>query len=110
MRFDGALALSALLVLCTGCGAEDLFFVSRAGADMPVGVRGADPTQSLILYLHGGPAGSAFRDRLQPVFAQLEESHAVAYWDQRASGLAQGDPSPPTFTLPSFVEDLDLVV
>lgn len=102
--------LGATLAVLPACGSGDLFFVSREGADMPVWVRGGDPGGTLILYVHGGPGGSAYLDRLYPVFAELEEAYAMAYWDQRATGLSQGDPAAATFTLESFVKDMGLVV
>ncbi len=88
----------------------DHFFISNAGAEMPVYVKGNIESGVFILFLHGGPGGSASLPSFMPVSKELEGNYAFVYWDQRGSGLAQGNPDPSTFTVEQFVEDLDLVV
>lgn len=98
----------------TGCESDsvlldDHFFVDNNGAIMPVMVRGNMESNNLVLFLHGGPGGSASQAAFLPAFKDLEEDYLMAYWDQRASGLSQGNPDESTFTLGQFVEDLDFV-
>ena len=77
---------------------------------MPVWVKGNLASGVFLLNLHGGPGGSSMIATLVPAMQELEENYAVVYWDQRASGLSQGNALPATFTLDQFVEDTDLLV
>jgi pimeloyl-ACP methyl ester carboxylesterase len=88
----------------------DYFFVRNAGADMPVWVTGNLESETMVLFLHGGPGGNSSTASLFPAFSELEGSYTLAYWDQRASGLSQGNPGVETYTVDQFVEDMDLVV
>lgn len=89
---------------------EDHFFVSNDGSSMPVYVKGNFESNVIILFLHGGPGGNASQATFIPSFKELEELYAVAYWDQRGSGLSQGNPSKETFTVNQFVEDTYYVI
>lgn len=89
---------------------DDHFFVKNDDATMPVVVRGNLESEVVVIFLHGGPGGNASTVTFLPVFQELENDYAIAYWDQRASGLAQGNPDKSTFTVEQFVEDLDMVV
>lgn len=109
------LIILAGINLLTACESESLlledhFFVENKGAIMPVQVRGNPESNNMVLFLHGGPGGSASQAAFLPAFQDLEQNHLMAYWDQRASGLSQGNPEESTFTLKQFVEDLDKVV
>ena len=86
------------------------FFVKNKGAEMPVYVKGNTASNTFILFLHGGPGGNASLPSFMPVSKELEKDYAFAYWDQRGSGLSQGNPDASTFTVEQFVEDLDLVI
>jgi pimeloyl-ACP methyl ester carboxylesterase len=89
----------------------DYFFLRNKGADMPIWVRGNKASKVFILLLHGGPGGSTSHGYIaNKAFQELEKQYAVVYWDQRASGISQGNPDPATITIPQFVEDLDKVV
>ncbi len=84
---------------------EDHFFVSNDDAIMPVYIRGNLESNVIILFLHGGPGGNASAATFIPSFQEIENSYAMAYWDQRASGLSQGNPDKSTFSIEQFVED-----
>ena len=109
-----ALVLLVSVAFLAGCSTYytegDFFFVRDDGADMPVWVTGNVDSETMILFLHGGPGGNSSTASLFPAFAELEADYAVAYWDQRASGLSQGNPSVDTYTVEQFVEDTDIVV
>ncbi len=101
--------------LFSGCESEsilldDHFFVENAGAIMPVLVRGNLESNNIVLFLHGGPGGSASQAAFLPAFKDLEDQYLMAYWDQRASGLSQGNPDESTYTVEQFTADLDVVV
>lgn len=109
----GLIAIS--LGLNSACTKEsnykgDHFFIKNAGAEMPVLVKGNVDSKIIILFLHGGPGGNASLPSFMPVSKELENDFAFAYWDQRGSGLAMGNPEASTFTVAQFVDDLDLVV
>lgn len=105
-----ALLLAALL---TGCGRlqteGDFFFVRSAGADLPVWVRGNTDSGVFMVVLAGGPGDSGM-SYVSPVTESLEEKYAVVYWDQRAAGVAQGNPTPETISLEQFVADTHAVI
>lgn len=88
----------------------DHFFIESKGATMPVIIKGNIESKTFIIFLHGGPGGNASLPSFMPVSKELEKDFAFAYWDQRGSGLSQGNPSASTFTVDQFVEDLDLVI
>ena len=108
------LLISALALAALGCGDRltegDYYHVHRAGADLPIWVRGNLDSGVFIVTLHGGPGDSGHDFTLSRGFEALEQDYAVIYWDQRASGLAKGNPSPDTFTLEDFVADTDAIV
>lgn len=104
-----------LILVITSCSKEEVllsdhFFIENDGATMPVLVRGNLNSGVIVLFLHGGPGGNASQASFLPSFQDLEEDVAIAYWDQRASGLAQGNPNKSTFTVEQFVEDADYVI
>lgn len=101
--------------IITACKKEkyfdgDHFFIKNKGAEMPVFVKGNLESNTVIIFLHGGPGGNASLPSFMPVSKDIEKDFAFAYWDQRGSGLSQGNPDASTFTVDQFVEDLDLVV
>lgn len=108
--------LLILVLIASSCNKVDIsidrdhFFVSNDDATMPVYVRGNLESDVIILFLHGGPGGNASQATFIPSFQEIENSFAIAYWDQRASGLSQGNPDKSTFTVEQFVEDTYFVV
>jgi proline iminopeptidase len=108
------LAILATITI-TSCKKEtyydgDHFFIKNAGAEMPVYIKGNTDSRTFILFVHGGPGSNASLVSFLPVAKELEKEYAFVYWDQRGSGLSQGNPDPSTFTVEQFVEDLDLVI
>jgi pimeloyl-ACP methyl ester carboxylesterase len=104
-----------MAVFLSACNQElltegDYFFLRSEGAEMPVWVKGNKRSNVFILFLHGGPGGTAHEYIKAPAFKRLEQDYALVYWDQRASGLSQGNPAPEANTLAQFVTDLDKVV
>lgn len=89
---------------------SNFFFIRHHKADMPVWVRGNLESGIFIIYLHGGPGGSSFIDIQNDFFSDIEDKHAVVYYDQRASGNSIGKSDNDLLTLDQFVEDLDVVV
>lgn len=107
-RLIGLLLAAIALV---GCGpSPSTFHVRSEGADMPIAVQGNMASGKLLLFVHGGPGGTSIARIGARAFSRLERSAAIAYWDQRASGNAQGQVQPESLELDRYADDLDLVV
>ena len=90
----GALVLLALALASCGSALEgpphqEVLFLRHKGADMNIWVRGNIESKVVILVVHGGAGGNSaayvpdYKDN-------LEKDYAIAYWDQRHGGSAQG--------------------
>lgn len=89
--------------------ADEIFWLSNKGADMPIWVKGNTASKVMILFLHGGPGDGSYR------YAgfqtdQLWKHYAVAYWDQRDAGAAAGNNNYSNLTLDQMIEDLEKLV
>jgi proline iminopeptidase len=88
----------------------DFFFLVHKKAQMPVAVRGNLSSNVLIVFLHGGPGGTALQKIGLPAFRDLEQRYATVFWDQRGSGSSQGNSPGSLLNLDQFTEDLDKLV
>ena len=61
------------------------FCLKNKEASMPVVIRGKVNSDVLILFLHGGPGGTAMKKIGTRAFNGLEEEFGVVYWDQRGA-------------------------
>ena len=93
-----------------GNNIQDFFYVENQGAKMPVLVEGNIDSGVIVLWVHGGPGGTAIGFQNDTyITQQLEPKFAVAYWDQRAAGGSQGSNTPP-LTLNQYADDLKKLV
>jgi proline-specific peptidase len=104
-----------VLLVIVSCGDDtflkgDFFYLVSKGAQMPVSVRGNKSSGVFILFVHGGPGGTAFQKIGLPAFNELEKDYAMVFWDQRGSGASQGNSDDRLLNLNQFVEDLDKVI
>lgn len=115
------LILPILILLNTACQkdhfsfseqADDFFFLRNEGADMPIWVKGNTASNNFIVFLHGGPGGSAFLvDEFFEAFTdELEANYGMVYWEQRAAGTTQGNYNASKLTPAQFVEDLEKLI
>ena len=78
-----------LLLLCTTLRAqvpvEKAYAVQIGGIDQWVEVRGNDSSKPLLLWLHGGPGGSAM-GIAETCTKKLRKDFIVVHWDQRGTG------------------------
>ena len=89
--------------------ANEMFWLTNNGADMPVWVKGNTASKIFILFVHGGPGkGSYSYSGFQT--AQLQKQYAVAYWDQRDAGAAAGNANYDHLSLEQMINDLDKLV
>jgi proline iminopeptidase len=107
--------LIGLVIIFASCGTDpylegDFFYLVNKHASMPVVVRGNKASEIFILFIHGGPGGTALQKIGLAAFDGLEKSYATVFWDQRGSGSSQGNNSAEDLTLSQFVEDLDKLI
>ena len=107
-----------LVLLFPGCKKEftglstkanEIFWVTNNGADMPVRVMGNTSSKVIILIVHGGPGDGSY-DYADYKTARLREKYGVAFWDQRNAGSASGNNNMDKLSLPQMINDLDVVV
>lgn len=90
-----------------------MFSVTNKNESMPVWLYGNFNSNYIILAVHGGPGSNVldfrnYKDGLG--FKQVEQSHLVAYWQQRASGQSAGPDDTTYYNINQYVEDCDKVV
>lgn len=88
----------------------DFFHLSHKGASMPIWVKGNFSSDVMLITVHGGPGDSGMEQHIQTGFKYLENDYLVVYYDQRFSGMTQGNPDVKTQNPDQYIEDLDRVV
>ena len=93
-----------------GSAVQDYFYLDNQGANMPILVEGNTASGVIVLWVHGGPGGTAIgfqNDKNSTGY--LESAFGVAYWDQRGAGGSQGSNTPP-LSLALYADDLKKVI
>jgi pimeloyl-ACP methyl ester carboxylesterase len=107
-----------MALLFTGCkkeytglstNANEIFWVTNNGADMPVRVKGNTSSKIIILIVHGGPGDGSY-DYAGYKTARLREKYGGAFWDQRNAGNASGNSDIDKLSLPQMINDLEVIV
>lgn len=110
--FVSILALSS----CTpdpkpnGSQVDNYYFVKVGNVGLPVRVCGNINSDIAIVFVHGGPGGSAQGERAFAYWKEIEKYYKVIYYDQRASGFTQGNQNAKDVSIEQFSEDLDNIV
>jgi pimeloyl-ACP methyl ester carboxylesterase len=110
------LILFVLALTIFSCKKEDVLpsstytQLAHEGAVMPVYMHGNTESDVAIIIVHGGPGESAILKRDALGFNRLEDDHLVVYYDQRASGISEGNVSPSSINLEQYSKDLNAVV
>lgn len=113
---NSILVIFALALLGSACKKSefltdgDYFHLSNKGAKMPVWVKGNLDSDVFLITVHGGPGASGHEFPLSKGFEYLEKDYAIVYWDQRFSGMSQGDPDDSNITPELFIEDTEKLV
>ena len=114
MKANRTISILILSLFMFGCEKSewlnegDYFFLENKGAVMPIWVKDNRNSDIYILTVHGGPGSASGHEfPISQGFKNLEEKYNLIYWDQRMSGLSQGDPDPSTLTIDQHIEDLD---
>lgn len=89
---------------------DDIIYVRNKGADMPVYMHGNITSGTILLIVHGGPGGNGLEYRSGLWTVDLEKKYAVAYWDQRGQGMAQGHYNRSEVTIAQMADDMNAVV
>ena len=96
--------------ISVGPNVQDYFYLENQGAKMPVLVEGNTASGTLVVWVHGGPGGTAIGFQNDANSTQyLEPTAGVVYWDQRAAGGSQGSNTPP-LALSQYADDLKKLV
>lgn len=94
-----------------GPGMMDKYYhVKVDGIALPVRVAGKESSDVTLIMTHGGPGGSSQVFRLSAGIKNLESDFKIIYWDQRGSGITQGNPSKDQITIEQYAKDLDAIV
>ena len=105
-------------LVCSGCkkqavklsgNADEVFWVTGNGSDMPVWVQGNTASKVIILLVHGGPGDGSYNYNDYET-AKLKAQYGLAFWDQRNSGAASGNSNIKDLSFPQLVDDLKSVV
>ncbi len=89
---------------------SDLFYLENQGAKMPVLVEGNTVSKVILIFVHGGPGGTAIGFNNDENISKIVESkYAVAYHDQRAAGISQGSATS-KLTLEQYADDLKKLI
>ena len=89
---------------------DEIIYVRNKGADMPVYIHGNVSSGTILLVVHGGPGGNGLEYRPGLWTVDLEQKYAVAYWDQRGQGMAQGHYDKSEVTIAQMADDMNAVV
>ena len=88
----------------------DFFYLENNKALMPVWVKGNQESGIFVIFLHGGPGLTSNTYANSTSYKKLQESYAFVFWDQRTSGMAQGNPPKESLTLDQYVEDAEKLI
>lgn len=89
---------------------DNYYFVKVGDVALPVRVRGNINSDVAIVFIHGGPGGSSQGEAGNVYWKEIEKYYKVIYYDQRGSGVTQGNVKPSEMTIEQFSVDLDNVV
>ena len=89
---------------------DNYYFVKVGNVALPVRICGNINSDVAIVFVHGGPGGTAQTERSNVYWKEIEKYYKVVYWDQRGSGITQGNVKSSEMTIEQFSEDLDNIV
>jgi proline iminopeptidase len=119
MQFKSILYLLCFTAVLSSCNpdpkpdgnqVDNYYFVKVGNVALPVRVCGNINSEVAIVFVHGGPGGTAQTERSNIYWKEIEKYYKVIYYDQRGSGLTQGNVRPEEMTIEQFSEDLDNIV
>jgi pimeloyl-ACP methyl ester carboxylesterase len=117
MKYTSIISIGFLLLfackkeeISNGAMVSDLFYLENQGAKMPVLVEGNTASKVILIFVHGGPGGTAIGFNNDENITKIVESkYAIAYHDQRSAGISQGSATS-KLTLEQYVDDLKKLI
>lgn len=120
MKYFKLILFIALVPLFNSCekfefesDADTFFHVKVDGAELPVWVKGNTASKKIVLFINGGPGLTSLDIASIDMLGwreNLEKEFAVAYYDQRGTGNAQGNIDPNSITIEQYIKDLKSIV
>lgn len=107
--------LVLIVVICTSfsCSNDEnlnnlneTIFVRHENADMPAYIHGNASEKIFLIILHGGPGGYGLSYRNSTIKSEIEKECAVVYFDQRGSGMSQGNYSESGISIDIMAQDV----
>lgn len=89
---------------------DNYYFVKVGNVALPVRVCGNINADIAIVFVHGGPGGTAQAERANIYWKEMEKYYKVIYYDQRGSGITQGNSKEEDMSIEQFSKDLDVIV
>lgn len=93
--------------------ADNFYHLKEEGAYLPLWVRGNTSSGKILLYIQGGPGLNTLDVATVDYLGwkeTLEKDYAVAYYDQRGTGNAQGDFDWESISIDQYLVDLHKMV
>ena len=111
---QSALILTALFILSVfSCSKNDdlgnlndTIIVRHKNADMPAYIHGNGKEKVFLITLHGGPGDLGLVFRTSTFKNKIEKTYAVVYFDQRGSGMSQGNYSESEISVDIMAQDI----
>ena len=85
---------------------SDTIIVRHKNADMPAYIHGNGSEKVFLILLHGGPGDPGLGYRVTTIKSKIEKACAVVYFDQRGSGMSQGNYSENGISIDIMAEDV----
>ena len=115
--FAGAVILS-IVILLIGRGVNDVRlrlpdgvrekgYIELGGVEQYINIRGADTSNPVIIFLHGGGGGTTY---ITPFQQMVEADYTFIYWSQRDGGITYVRSPDADIPLERFITDLDELV
>ena len=84
---------------------DGLAYIDVNGSKQCILIRCSDPSNAVLLYLHGGP-GESLIPFAHVATSTLTDRFTIVYWDQRGTGLSYAAADPPqTINVTQLIDD-----
>jgi len=88
-------------------GVREKGYIELGGVQQYINIRGADASNPVIIYLHGGGGGTTY---ITPFQQMVEADYTFIYWSQRDGGITYVKSPDAEIPLECFITDLDELV
>jgi len=88
-------------------GVREKGYIKLGGVDQYINIRGADDTNPVIIFLHGGGGGTTY---ITPFQQMVEADYTFIYWSQRDGGITYAKSPDAEIPFECYISDLDELV